>query len=77
MSYNVLELIRSKGSLPARYGNYIGGKWIAPVDGEYFTDYSPINGDHLVDVVKSTARDVKTALDQGAGRLCPLRLQQG
>jgi hypothetical protein len=39
-----LDLVRSKGKLPARHGNFIGGNWIAPADGQYFTDYSPING---------------------------------
>ena len=63
MSQHALDLVRSKGKLPARYGNFIGGNWIAPADGEYFTDYSPINGARLVDVAKSTARDVETALD--------------
>jgi aldehyde dehydrogenase len=27
------------------------------------SDYSPINGEHLIDVAKSTAQDVETALD--------------
>ena len=44
MSHHALELVRSKGNLPARYGNFIGGKWVAPAEGRYFTDYSPING---------------------------------
>jgi len=63
MSYHALELVRSKGKLPARYDNFIGGKWVAPVVGEYFTDYSPIDGARLIDVAKSTAADVETALD--------------
>ncbi|WMT73387.1 aldehyde dehydrogenase family protein [Bradyrhizobium sp. Ash2021] len=63
MSHHAFELVRSKGKVPARYGNFIGGKWAAPVDGQYFTDYSPINGERLVDVAKSTAQDVELALD--------------
>jgi aldehyde dehydrogenase len=63
MSQHALDLVRSKGKLPVRYGNFIGGNWIAPADGQYFTDYSPINGERLVDVAKSTARDVEMALD--------------
>src|SRR6202165_1294287 len=62
MSQHALDLVRSKGKLPARYGNFIGGKWVEPTDGQYFTDYSPINGERLVDVAKSTARDVEMAL---------------
>ena len=63
MSQHALDLVRSKGKLPVRYGNFIGGNWMAPADGQYFTDYSPINGERLVDVAKSTARDVEMALD--------------
>src|SRR6266702_5473941 len=63
MSQHAIDLVRSKGKLPARYGNFIGGNWLAPADVEYFTDYSPINGARLVDVAQSTARDVETALD--------------
>ena len=63
MSHHALELVRSKGSIPARYDNFIGGKWVAPTEGQYFTDFSPINGERLVDVAKSTARDVEAALD--------------
>src|ERR1700682_4393376 len=63
MSQNALDLVRSKGKLPARYGNFIGGKWVEPTDGQYFTDYSPINGARLVDVAKSTPRDVEMALE--------------
>jgi aldehyde dehydrogenase len=63
MSHHAFELVRSQGKLPARYGNFIGGNWVAPVDGQYFTDYSPINGERLVDVAQSTALDVELALD--------------
>src|ERR1700675_4248793 len=62
MSQHALDLVRSKGKLPARYGNFIGGKWVEPTDGQYFTDYSPINGERLVDVAKSAPRDVEMAL---------------
>src|SRR6202048_5522505 len=77
MSQHALDLARSKGNLPARYGNFIGGKWVEPTDGQYFTDYSPINGARLVDVAKSTAQDVEMALDaahkakDGWARLSP------
>src|SRR5258708_28424028 len=62
MFQHALDLVRSKGKLPARYGNFIGGKWVEPTDGQYFTDCSPINGERLVDVAKSTARDVEMSL---------------
>lgn len=31
-------------SFKAKYGNYIGGEFVAPVDGNYFTNTSPVNG---------------------------------
>jgi aldehyde dehydrogenase len=52
-----------KNGVRARYDNFIGGKWVAPVKGKYFTDQSPINGAHLADFAKSTAEDVELALD--------------
>ncbi|KAF1855508.1 hypothetical protein Lal_00001537 [Lupinus albus] len=31
-------------SFKARYGNYIGGEFVPPVNGQYFTNTSPVNG---------------------------------
>ncbi len=47
----------------SRYENFIGGKWIPPVKGRYFTDHSPINGETLCEVARSTAEDIEKALD--------------
>jgi aldehyde dehydrogenase len=72
-----LESVRADGKVPARYGNFIGGRWLAPLKGEYFSDYSPINGRLLAEVARSTAEDVETALDaahkakDGWARLSP------
>ena len=63
MSEHSLQFVRTKGNLPARYDNFIGGKWVAPLDGQYFTDCSPIDGQRLVDVAKSGPADVELALD--------------
>ena len=30
-----------------KYGNYIGGKWVEPVDGVYFDNITPVNGSVL------------------------------
>ena len=46
-----------------RYDNFIGGEWVAPINGKYFADRSPINGAHLADFARSSAADVETALD--------------
>ena len=31
-------------SLKSRYGHYIGGEWVEPVQGAYFENISPVNG---------------------------------
>src|ERR1700688_1335082 len=41
MSQHALDLVRSKGKLPARYGNFIGGKWVEPTDDQYFYRLQP------------------------------------
>ncbi len=63
MFEKALDYVRTHGKLPRRYGNFIGGKWQAPLDEQYFTDHSPINGAALVEVAKSTPADVESALD--------------
>ncbi len=47
----------------AQYENYIGGKWVPPVGGEYFDDISPVNGKPFARVPRSQAADVEKALD--------------
>ena len=49
--------------IKGRYENWIGGKPTAPVRGQYFSNPSPITGQHLCDVARSTAEDVELALD--------------
>jgi aldehyde dehydrogenase len=47
----------------ARYGNWIGGKWVAPVSGRYFDDITPINGRKICEIPRSDEADVNLALD--------------
>ncbi|MCB4811952.1 aldehyde dehydrogenase family protein [Methylovorus menthalis] len=47
----------------AKYDNYIGGKWVAPVDGEYFDNISPVTGKVFCKIARSTDKDVNLALD--------------
>jgi len=54
---------RVKISLKARYENYIGGKWVPPVKGQYFTNLTPVTGAALCDVPRSSAEDIELALD--------------
>jgi aldehyde dehydrogenase len=52
-----------KNGVRQKYDNFIGGRWVAPLKGKYFTDHSPINGEVLAEIAKSTPEDVETALD--------------
>jgi len=57
-----LDTLR-KGGVKSKYENFIGGRWLAPVKGKYFTDYSPINGEPICEIARSSAEDVEKALD--------------
>ena len=46
-----------------QYDNFIGGKWVAPLKGEYFDVISPINGKPYTKAARSGAEDVELALD--------------
>eukprot|EP01035_Chromulina_nebulosa_P060416 gene60416-82665_t len=46
-----------------RYGNYIGGEWVSPVDNQYFENITPVTGKVFCEVPRSTAADIDRALD--------------
>lgn len=46
-----------------QYGNYIGGEWVAPVNGKYLDNVSPVNGEVFCQVPRSDAADINKALD--------------
>jgi len=46
-----------------RYENFIGGHWVAPVDGEYRANLSPATGQPICEVAHSGAQDIELALD--------------
>ncbi|MFZ6774071.1 aldehyde dehydrogenase [Undibacterium sp. SXout7W] len=46
-----------------RYDNFIGGKFVPPVNGNYFENLSPIFGQAFCEVARSTAEDIELALD--------------
>ncbi|MBY0490232.1 MAG: aldehyde dehydrogenase [Gemmatimonadaceae bacterium] len=49
--------------IKARYENWINGRYVAPVRGQYFSNTTPITGQHLCEVARSSAEDVELALD--------------
>ena len=53
----------AKISYKAKYDNFIGGKWVAPVKGAYFDVVTPISGRNYTKVARSTAEDIELALD--------------
>jgi aldehyde dehydrogenase len=50
-------------SLEPRYENFIGGHWVAPVEGAYSANPSPATGQPFCEVARSTSEDVDLALD--------------
>lgn len=50
-------------SYESRYGNFIGGQWVAPAGGEYFEDITPVTGQPFCEIPRSTAADIDKALD--------------
>ncbi|WP_067836721.1 aldehyde dehydrogenase family protein [Nocardia lijiangensis] len=46
-----------------RYDNFIGGDWAAPIEGRYFDNPSPVDGETFCSVARSTAADIDMALE--------------
>jgi len=46
-----------------KYGNFIGGQWVAPTEGQYFDNVSPVDGNVFCEIPRSCAQDVEKALD--------------
>jgi aldehyde dehydrogenase len=46
-----------------QYGNYIGGEWVAPIDGQYFDNLTPVTGQAFTSIPRSNAKDIEAALD--------------
>lgn len=46
-----------------KYGNFIGGKFVEPVKGQYFDNVSPIDGKVFTKAARSTQEDIDLALD--------------
>ena len=58
-----LNFLTEKMKIKDRYDNFIGGEWVAPLDGSYFDNTSPIDGNVVCQVARSTERDIEKALD--------------
>jgi aldehyde dehydrogenase len=63
MIQQALSELSTKIRIRPRYDNFIGGQWVAPVKGQYFTNLTPVTGKPLCEVARSTAEDIELALD--------------
>lgn len=50
-----------------RYDHWIGGEYVAPANGQYFENPSPVNGRTFTEVARGDADDIDRALDAAHG----------
>ncbi len=67
VSLETLKGLGVKHPYKAKYDNYIGGKWVAPAEGKYFDNVSPVTGKNFCQVARSTEKDINLALDAAHG----------
>lgn len=58
-----MTTLAKRPAFKARYNHFIGGKFVAPVKGEYFDNYSPIDGKVFTQAARGTKEDIDAALD--------------
>ncbi|EWY38774.1 aldehyde dehydrogenase [Skermanella stibiiresistens SB22] len=63
MIHQALDKFSQKIAIRPKYDNFIGGQWVAPVRGQYFSNITPITGKPVGDIARSTAEDIELALD--------------
>jgi len=63
MLYALPNTAGAKVAYKAKYDNFIGGKFVPPVKGEYFNVITPITGQAYTLAARSTAEDIELALD--------------
>ena len=63
MFQQALDKVSKEHLIRPSYGNFIGGKFVEPVEGRYFDNLSPVTGTRLCRVARSSAADIELALD--------------
>ena len=63
MTSTTLAQVQQQYALKTRYDNYIGGQWVPPAGGEYFSNISPVNGQEYCEAARSSKADIELALD--------------
>src|SRR4029078_9101593 len=63
MQHVAMDKLKGRQVIKPRYDNFIGAKWVAPVRGQYFTNVTPITGQAVCEIARSTAEDIELAID--------------
>ncbi|WP_338505057.1 aldehyde dehydrogenase [Sphingomonas kaistensis] len=63
MLQQALDNLKGDVTMRSTYDNYIGGKFVPPVKGEYFDNPSPITGKTVCRIARGTKEDIELALD--------------
>lgn len=63
MIYAAPGAVGAPVAFKSRYDNFIGGKFVAPLDGQYFDVITPISGKAYTQAARSTEADINLALD--------------
>ncbi len=58
-----MSKITERPKFQEKYDNFIGGKFVPPVKGDYFDNISPIDGKAFTKVARSTKEDIELAID--------------
>ena len=63
MIYAAPGAVGAPVAFKSRYDNFIGGQFVAPLDGQYFDVITPISGKVYTQAARSTEADINLALD--------------
>ncbi len=58
-------MIHERPQLKEQYENFIGGEWVAPTNGAYFDNETPIDGSIITRIPRSSKEDVDQAIQAG------------
>ena len=67
MYQQALEKVSKQVLIRDRYENFIGGKWVAPTEGKYFENPTPVTGEVFTEIARGTAEDVDRAVAAAEG----------
>ena len=63
MLEQAMDKFSGRSLIRDKFDNFIGGKWVPPVKGQYFENISPVTGKPVCQVARGTAEDIELALD--------------